>query len=155
MAEEDIARTKPRGSGRGSATCGRYRFEGQLKVFRARVRAHEGPWIREGAVMVEDPVAVIEIQCASNVSIRISHTKDETGGVFTAVFVDRVAIFDRSLGAMIVVTQLDVHNTGNGIRAVSGGSAILQNFNALNGGRWNRLQIGEHDADDTDRVGGN
>ena len=126
MAEEDIAITKPRGTGRGAATCGSYRFELQLEVFRTRVRAQEGRSIREAAVMVEDPVAVIEIHYASNVSIRISHTEDETGGVFTAVFVERVAIFGVNLGTVIVVTQLDVDDTGNRVRAVSGGSAVLR-----------------------------
>src|SRR5439155_15398819 len=117
--------TKPRGTGRGAATCGSYRFKLQLEVFRARVRAQEGRPIGEAPVMVCDRVPVIEIHYASNVSIRISHTKDETGGVFTAVFVERVAIFCVNFGAVIVMTQLDIHNTGDGVRAVSGGRTVF------------------------------
>src|SRR5204863_6723878 len=105
--------------------------------------------------MIRDRVAVIEIYHTSHVGLSIAHTEEERGRVFTTVFVERVAIFEGHFRAMIIMTQLDVDDTRDGIRTVGGRGAILQNFDALNRRRWNRIQIDEHNADDADRIGSN
>src|SRR5213078_3341060 len=45
------------------------------------------------------------------------------------------------------MTHLEVHDTRHSIRTIRGGSAVFQNFNALNRGLRNRTQIDEHHID--------
>jgi hypothetical protein len=45
------------------------------------------------------------------------------------------------------MTHLEVHDTRYRVRAIRGGSAVFQNFNAVNRGLGNRIQIDEHHID--------
>ena len=98
---------------------------------------------------------MIKVQDAGNVRIlSITYAEDGGSSVLTRVFVERIAVLDGSFGAIIVVPHLDVDHTGHGVRAVSGRGAVFQDFNALDGGLGDRIQIDEHHIDQTRIVAG-
>ncbi len=45
------------------------------------------------------------------------------------------------------MTHLKVHDAGHRIRTIRGGCAVFQNFDALNSGLRNRIQIDKHHID--------
>src|SRR4029077_16593963 len=48
------------------------------------------------------------------------------------------------LRAIVIVTHLEVNDTRYCVRAIRGGRAVFQNFDALNGSLGNRIQIDKH-----------
>src|SRR5690348_7316796 len=65
----------------------------------------------------------------------------------TRIFVLGIAVLDSGFGTAVVVTQLKVHHTSDCIRAINGRGAVLQNFNALNRGERDRIQVHKHCVD--------
>src|SRR4051794_20405955 len=94
--------------------------------------------------MVGDCVAVVVIQDASNIGIFFANTEDGRCVEFAGVFIEGIAVLDPRLRAIIIVTHLEVHDTRYGVRAIGGGRAVFQNFDALNGSLGNRIQIDKH-----------
>ena len=84
---------------------------------------------------------MIEVHRTSHLRITVAHTKDDVRAIFARVFIQRVAILDSRLDAFIVVAQFNVHDTSDRIGAVCRGSAVLQNFDALNRRLRNRAQV--------------
>ncbi|KAG0506136.1 MAG: hypothetical protein Udaeo_04930 [Candidatus Udaeobacter sp.] len=87
---------------------------------------------------------MIVIQDAGNIGIFVANTEDDRCVEFAGVFIEGIAVLDPRLRAIVIVTHLEVHDTRYRIRAIRGGSAIFQNFDAPNGGLGNRIQIDEH-----------
>src|SRR6266536_1606299 len=87
---------------------------------------------------------MIVIQDASNIGISLANTENGRCGEFTGVFIEGVAVFDHRFRPIVAVPHLEVHDTSHRVRTVSGGGAVFQNFDALNSGLWNRIQIDEH-----------
>src|SRR3954464_1541801 len=92
---------------------------------------------------------MIVIKDASNIGIFIPNTEDSRCVEFAGVFIEGIAVLDSRLRAVVIVTHLEIDNTGYRVRAIRGGRAVFQNFNAFNGGLGNRIQIDEHHIDQT------
>src|SRR5206468_9330300 len=60
------------------------------------------------------------------------------------VFIEGIAVLDPRLRAIVIVSHLEVHDTSHRVRTVSGGGAVFKNFDALDSGLGNRIQIHEH-----------
>src|SRR5882724_1248587 len=90
---------------------------------------------------------MIVIQDASDIGIFVANTEDRRCVEFAGVFIEGIAVLDPCLRAIVMVTHLEVHDTRDRVRAIRGGSAVFQNFDALNGGLRNRIQIDKHRID--------
>src|SRR6476620_9412143 len=90
---------------------------------------------------------MIVIQDASNIGIFVANTEDGRCVEFAGVFIEGIAVLYSRLRAIVIVTHLEVHDTRYRVRAIRGGSAVFQNFDAPNGSLRNRIQIDEHYID--------
>ena len=84
---------------------------------------------------------MVKIQDAGDKSVAIASSKKERRGKFARIFIERISIIDARLHAAVVVPQLDIDHARDGVRAVSARGAVFQNFNALNRGLRNRVEI--------------
>ena len=62
----------------------------------------------------------------------VTNTEEDVGLIEPGIFGYGVAIILRDLGPTEIFPQVDIDHTGHGVRTVNGGSARLQNFDALN-----------------------
>src|SRR5262245_24114090 len=86
---------------------------------------------------------MIVVDDTSDVGISIANAENDVGPEFARVFVQRVAIRDLRLHAFVIMAQLDVNDARDRVRTVGGGSAVFQNFNALDGRFRNGTQVEE------------
>ena len=114
------------------ATGGNNHCVSQLQVFRTRIRAQERRVSRVTAVAVKQRVVVLEENVTSYVHFVVTDTEQDIALKDSRVFIEGVAVLQRHLRATVIFLELQVDHTRDGIGAVSGGSAILQNLNALN-----------------------
>src|ERR1041385_8535277 len=71
----------------------------------------------------------------------VAYPEQNVAKIFGCVFIPYVPILRGYLCATIIFVELQVHHSGNRIRPVGGGSAIFQNFNALDCRNGNGSQI--------------
>src|SRR5438874_7483037 len=86
---------------------------------------------------------VIEPDVTGDAHFVVANSKENVAIVEAGIFIQRVAVFEGQLCATIIFIELDVDNTGNRIRPVSGRCTIFQNFDTLNGCKRNGEQIDE------------
>ena len=96
---------------------------------------------------MEDVIAVVVIQYASDVGSVIADAENCLSDELTRIFVLCVAVLDARFGAvLIIVTQLDVDHTRDGVCAIRGGCAVFQNLDAIDRSLRDGIQIDEHDV---------
>ena len=116
-----------------------------VEAFRTQVGPADGA--AAFAVAVVDRLLLAQFQVQQHVEalrVHVAETMGDRRDGFGAVTIARLA--DRSLGhgALEVLAQDDVHHAGNGVRAVDGRGAVLQDFDALHRFQRDHVQVGEH-----------
>src|SRR6266487_1088197 len=96
--------------------------------------------------MIEHRVMVIEPDVTGDAHLIVANSKENVAAIETRILIQGVAVFEGQLCPTIIFIELDVDNAGNRIRPVGGRRAIFQNFDALNGGKRNAIQIDESAA---------
>src|SRR3981081_3136263 len=89
---------------------------------------------------------MIEENVTGNTYLVVAHTEQDVTLINGGVFIERVAVLQRHLGAAIIFPELQVYNARDGISAVSGGGAVFQHFTALKGRQRNGKQVLERAA---------
>ena len=91
---------------------------------------------------------MVEKDVTGDTCFVVARAEKNVAAILACVFIKRVTIIQGQLSATIVFIELDVYHAGNCVRSESGGSAIFQNFDALNGCDRNGIQIEEGGAGD-------
>ena len=97
----------------------------------------------KGAVGIAQLAAVVIVEGRSDAAPTETRPCDTRDMLGRGITLDGIAILAPDLGALVVLAQDDVDDTGHGIGAINGRGPITQHLDALHGGGGQAVEIHE------------